>query len=149
MRYLPHDVQYLHIFKDRRPKDHYTKNYDSKDEILHFQNVEMLIVLVDKEYNYVIIKILMYDAIPHEDLEELMKEVEWLESNANECQQGPTKCNSKMCIFGWRKNFYKNGDGAYGKYAFHCQCYIINYFIVGEFKCTNYQMSCVDMSIIT
>jgi hypothetical protein len=27
----------------------------------------------------------MYDAIPHEDLEELMKEVKWLESNANEC----------------------------------------------------------------
>jgi len=61
----PHDVQYLHIFKDRRPKDHYTKNYDSKDEVLHFQNVEILTMLVDKEYNYAIIIVLMYDVIPH------------------------------------------------------------------------------------
>jgi hypothetical protein len=82
MRYLPHDVQYLHIFKDKKPKDHYIKNYDSKDEVLHFQNVEMLTMLVDKEDNYAIIAILMYDVIPHEDL---MKEVKWLESNANEC----------------------------------------------------------------
>jgi hypothetical protein len=75
MSYLPHDVQYLHIFNDKRPTYHYTKNYDSKNEILHFQNVEMLTMLVDKEDNYVIITVLMYDAIPHEDLEELMKEV--------------------------------------------------------------------------
>jgi hypothetical protein len=93
MRYLPHDVQYIHIFKNKIPKDHYTKNYDSKDEVLHFQNVEMLTVLVEKENNYVIIAILMYDVVPHEDLEKLMKEVIWLESNANECQQKPTKGN--------------------------------------------------------
>jgi hypothetical protein len=93
MRYLPHDVQYLHIFKDRRPKGHYAKNYDSKDEVLHFQNVEMLIMLVDKEDNYAIIVVLMYDVMSHEDLKELKKEVEWLESNANECQQRPTKGN--------------------------------------------------------
>jgi hypothetical protein len=39
-----------------------TKNYDSKDEVLHFQNVEMLTVLVDKKDNYAIIAVLMYDA---------------------------------------------------------------------------------------
>ncbi len=48
---------------------------------------------MEKENNYVIIAILMYDVVPHEDLEKLMKEVIWLESNANECQQKPTKGN--------------------------------------------------------
>jgi hypothetical protein len=30
----------IYTFKDKKPKDHYTKNYDSKNEVLHFQNVE-------------------------------------------------------------------------------------------------------------
>ncbi len=30
---------------------------------------------------------------PLEDLEEIMKEIKWLESNVNECQQGATKGN--------------------------------------------------------
>jgi hypothetical protein len=50
-------------------------------------------MLVDKEDDYAIIVVLMYDVIPYEDLKELKKEVEWLESNANECQQRPTKGN--------------------------------------------------------
>jgi hypothetical protein len=53
-----------------------------------------------------IIVILLYDAIPSCELDELSNELEWLDTNANECKWGPTMKGPKNSMFGLRKNMY-------------------------------------------
>jgi len=51
--------------------------------------------------------VLLYDAIPCNDLKDLCKEAAWLDLNANECKRGPNMNSSKMSMFGWKKSVYK------------------------------------------
>jgi hypothetical protein len=46
----------------------------------------------------------LYDAIPCIDLKNLCKEGTWLDLNANEYKWSPNMGNSKMSMFGWRRN---------------------------------------------
>ncbi len=79
-------MKFLHIFKDKKPRQHYTKNYDFQVELLGFQNLENSTVLIEKENMPATIGILLYNSIPSCELDELYKEVEWLETNASECK---------------------------------------------------------------
>ncbi len=60
---------------------------------------------------------LLYDAIPCIDVKNLCKEVASLDLNANECKRGLNMGNSKMNMFGWKKNVYTNFFFAYNKYV--------------------------------
>ncbi len=53
-----------------------------------------------------IVEVLLYDVIPCTDLKDLCKEAAWLDLNVNECKQGLNMGNSKMNMFGWRRNVY-------------------------------------------
>jgi len=64
-----------------------------------------------------IARMLLYDVIPCIDLKDLCKEATWLDLNANECKRSPNMNNSKMNMFGWRKNVYKKKEFAYGRYV--------------------------------
>ncbi len=59
--------------------------------------------------------ILLYDAIPSCELDELSNELEWLDTNVNEYKWSPTMKGPKLSMFGQRKNMYKLGAIAYGR----------------------------------
>jgi hypothetical protein len=105
--YLPPRLEYLNVFREKKPKYHYFKHYDLQLHALQFQNLQTLTVLVEKENMFSVVGVLLYDAIPCSDLEDLCKEAAWLDLNANECKQGPNMNSSKMNMFGWKKNVYK------------------------------------------
>jgi hypothetical protein len=44
MNYLPSNVRFLHILKDKKSKQHYTNNYDFQAKLWSFQNLENSIV---------------------------------------------------------------------------------------------------------
>jgi hypothetical protein len=62
---------------------------------------------MEKENMFSIAGVLLYDAIPCIDLEDLCKEATWLDLNVNECKQDPNMGSSKMNMFGLKKNVYK------------------------------------------
>jgi hypothetical protein len=62
-------------------------------------------------------RMLLYDAIPCNDLKDLCKEAAWLDLNANECKRSLNKNSSKMSMFGWKKNVYQKKEFAYGRYV--------------------------------
>jgi hypothetical protein len=83
-------VKFLHIYKDKKPRQHYTKNYDCQVEFLGFQNLENSTIFVEKENMSAIGGVLLYNAIPSCEFDEIYKEAKWLETNASECKQGPS-----------------------------------------------------------
>ncbi len=115
--YLPLGLEYLNVFREKKPKDHYFKRYDLQLHALQFQNLQTSTVLIEKENMFSVAGVLLYDAIPCNDLKDLCKEAAWLDLNANECKRGPNKNSSKMSMFGWRKNVYKKKEFAYGRYV--------------------------------
>jgi hypothetical protein len=115
--YLPPGLEYLNVFKEKKPKDHYFKNYDLQLHALQFQNLQTSTVLIEKENMFSVAGVLLYDAIPCNDLKDLCEEAAWLDLNANECKRGPNKNSSKMSMFGWRKNVHQKKEFAYGRYV--------------------------------
>jgi lipopolysaccharide biosynthesis glycosyltransferase len=83
-------VKFLHIYKDKKPWQHYTKNYDFQVEFLGFQNLENSLIVIEKENMSAIGGVLLYNAIPSCELDEIYKEAKWLETNANESKRGPS-----------------------------------------------------------
>jgi hypothetical protein len=53
---------------------------------LGFQNLENSTVHIENENTPATTGILLYNSIPSCELDELYKEVEWLETNASECK---------------------------------------------------------------
>jgi hypothetical protein len=104
------------VFREKKSKDHYFKHYDLQLHALQFQNLQTSTILMGKEYMFSVARVLLYDAIPCIDLEDLCKVAAWVDLNANECKRGPNMNSSKMSMFGWRKNVYKKKEFAYGKY---------------------------------
>ncbi len=105
------------MFREKKPKDHYFKHYDLQLHALQFQNLQTSTVLMEKENMFSVVGLLLYDAIPCIDLEDLYKEAASLDLNTNECKRGPNMNSSNMSMFGWRKNVYKKKEFAYGKYV--------------------------------
>jgi hypothetical protein len=62
-----------------------------------------------------IVGILLHDFFPPQDLESLYEDVELFEKNVNPCSRGTTINNSRMTMFGGRKNMYQKGSQAYGR----------------------------------
>jgi hypothetical protein len=116
-KYLPPGLEYLNVFRDKKPKDHYFKHYDLQLHALQHQNLQTSTVLIEKENMCSVAKVLLYDAIPCINLEDLCKEGAWLDLNVNECMRGPNMNNSKMGMFGWRKNVSKKKEFVYGRYV--------------------------------
>ncbi len=85
------------MFKENKPKDHYFKHYDLQLHALQFQNLQTSTILMEKEYMFSIARVLLYDVIPCTYLKDLCKE-------SDECKQGPNMGNSKMSMFGWKRN---------------------------------------------
>ncbi len=73
--YLPLGLEYLNVFRDKKPKDHYFKHYDLQLHALQFQNLQTSIVLIEKENMFPVAGVLLYDAISCNDLKDLCKEV--------------------------------------------------------------------------
>jgi hypothetical protein len=113
--YLPLGLEYLNVFREKKPKDHYFKHYDLQLHALQFQNLQTSTILIEKENMFSVAGVLLYDAIPCNDLNDLCKEATWLDLNANECKRGPNMNSSKMSMFGWRKSVYKKKEFAYGQ----------------------------------
>jgi hypothetical protein len=63
MNYIPSNVKNLHIFKDKKSRQHYMKNYDFQAKLLNW-----------KEKMFAIIGVLLYNSIPSCELDELYKE---------------------------------------------------------------------------
>jgi hypothetical protein len=84
--YLPFGLEYLNVFREKKPKDHYFKHYDLQLHALQFQNLQTSIVLMEKENMFYVARMLLYDVIPCIDLEDLCKEAAWLDLNVNECK---------------------------------------------------------------
>ncbi len=105
------------MFKEKKPKVHYFKHYDLQLHALQFQNLQTSTILIEKKKMFSVAGVLLYDAIPCNDLKDLCKEAAWLDLNANECKQGPNKNISKMSMFGWRKNVHQKKEFAYGRYV--------------------------------
>jgi hypothetical protein len=115
--YLPPGLEYLNVFREKKPKDHYSKHYDLQLHALQFQNLQTSTALIEKENMFSVAGVLLYDAIPCNDLKDLCKEAAWLDLNANECKRGPNMNSSKMSMFGWRKSVYQKKEFAYGRYV--------------------------------
>ncbi len=73
--YLPHGLEYLNVFREKKPKDHYFKHYDLQLHALQYQNLQPSIVLIEKKNMCSVAGVLLYDAIPCIDLEDLCKEI--------------------------------------------------------------------------
>lgn len=73
--------------------------------------------MIEKENMFSVVGVLLYDAIPCNDLKDFCKEAAWLDLNANECKRGLNMNSSKMSMFGWRKNVYKKIKFTYGRYV--------------------------------
>jgi hypothetical protein len=115
--YLPHGLVYLNVFREKKPKDHYFKHCDRQLHALQFQNLQTSTILMEKENMFFVVGVLLYDGIPCIDLEDLCKEVAWLDLNVNECKRSLNMSSFKMNMFGWRKNVYKKKEFAYSKYV--------------------------------
>jgi len=47
--YLPFGLNYLDVFKEKKPRCHYIQNYDLREESIQFQNVKSLTTLLERE----------------------------------------------------------------------------------------------------
>ncbi len=72
--YLPLGLEYLNVFREKKPKDHYFKHYDLQLHALQFQNLQTSTVLIEKENMFFVAGVLLYDAISCNDLKDLCKE---------------------------------------------------------------------------
>jgi hypothetical protein len=75
-------------------------NYDFQDELLGFQHLKNSATIIEKIYMFAINAILLYDAIPSCELDELSNELEWLDTNVNEYKWNPTMKGPKLSMFG-------------------------------------------------
>jgi hypothetical protein len=72
-------LNYLDVFKEKKPKCHYIQNYDLWEESLKFQNLEFSTTLVERENLFCIIGILLYDVIPTQVVITFCGKAQWLD----------------------------------------------------------------------
>ncbi len=63
---------------------------DLQVKLWSFQNLENLIILIEKQNMFTIARVLLRNVMSFYEFDELYKEAKWLERNANEYKQNPT-----------------------------------------------------------
>jgi hypothetical protein len=76
-------------------------------------------MFVGKKNMCTIFGILLHDVFPPQDLENLYEDVEWFEKNVNPCSKRIIINNSRLTMFGRRKNMYQKVSQAYGRLVPH------------------------------
>jgi hypothetical protein len=120
--YLPLGLNYLDVFKEKKPKCHYIQNYDLREESIQFQNLKSSTTLVERENLFCIANFFLYNVIPTKVARTLCEEAQWLDLHVDNYKRGPKMGSSKMNMFRWKQNRYKVKSESFGRY------YICSFF---------------------
>jgi hypothetical protein len=114
MSYFPSNVKCLHIFKDKKPRQHYMKKYDFQAKLFSFQILENSTICIEKKCLQLLK--FYYKMLFHlvNWMNVIRKQNGW-ERNPSECNWVLTLGGSKLCVFGWRNKMYKFGVATHGR----------------------------------